>query len=105
MKRRKKIQFTDKQTENNGGIINTNLCNVKPEDKSFLPVEPKVTTRLTEDCLVIVMHFLVADPARVDGRSVGVLGVEDHWLVGRVNLKLMCESGTYARRIGSKIFG
>lgn len=63
--------------------------------QGFLPVEPEVTTGLAENRLVIVMHLLVADPAGVDGRSVGVLGVEDHRLVGRVNLKLMCESGTY----------
>lgn len=69
-----------------------------------LPVEPEVTTGLTENRLIVVMHFLVADPAGVDGRSVGVLRVEDHRLVGRVNLKLMCESGTYWRRLWSKIF-
>lgn len=63
-----------------------------------LPVEPEVAPRLTEDGLIVVMDLLVADPARVDRRSIGVLGIEDHRLVGRVNLKLLCESGTYTRR-------
>lgn len=67
-------------------------------------MEPEVTPGLTENCLVVVMHLLMADPTWVDGRSVGVLRVEDHRLVGRVNLKLMCESGTYWRRLWSKIF-
>lgn len=52
-------------------------------------MEPEVAATLTENGLVVVMHLLVADTAGVDGRSVGVLWVEDHRLVGRVNLKLI----------------
>jgi len=44
-------------------------------------VEPKVAARFTKDCLVIVMNFFVADSARIDWRSIGILRVEDHGLV------------------------
>lgn len=44
------------------------------------PMEPEVAPRLTEDSLIVVMDLLVADPARVDRRSIGVLGIEDHRL-------------------------
>lgn len=50
-------------------------------------MEPKVTTRLAEYRLIVVVHLLVADAARVDGRRVRVLRVEHHRLIRRVNLE------------------
>lgn len=46
-----------------------------------IPMEPEVASRFAENGLVIVMHLLVTDAARVDRRGVRVLGVEHHWLV------------------------
>lgn len=44
-------------------------------------VKPEVAARLAQDRLVIVMNFFVADPARIDWWSIGVLWVENHGLV------------------------
>ena len=55
-------------------------------NSSEVPVEPEVAAGFAEDGLVVVVHLLVADAARVDGRRVGILRVEDHRLVGRVDL-------------------
>ena len=50
------------------------------------PVEPEVAARLTQDGLVILMHLLVADTTGIDGRGRGVLWVNHHGLVRRVDL-------------------
>jgi len=44
-------------------------------------VEPEVAARLTQNCLIIVVHLFMTDAAGIYWWSVGVLGVEDHWLV------------------------
>lgn len=49
-------------------------------------MEPKVAPRFTEDCLIIVMYFLVADSARIDGRCIRILWVKHHWLVCWIDL-------------------
>uniref|UniRef100_A0A8D9BP52 Uncharacterized protein n=1 Tax=Cacopsylla melanoneura TaxID=428564 RepID=A0A8D9BP52_9HEMI len=47
---------------------------------------PEVTAGFAQDRLVIVVYFLMADTARVDGRGIRVLGIKHHGLVFRVNL-------------------
>lgn len=47
-------------------------------------MEPKIAARLAEDALVGFGDLLVADAARVDGRRIGIVGVEDHRLLRRV---------------------
>jgi len=50
------------------------------------PVEPEVATRLTQDGLIIVMDLFVTDATRIYWRSIGILWIENHWLVNWVNL-------------------
>ena len=48
-------------------------------------MEPEVTAALTKYGLVVIMDLLMAYPAGVDGRGVGVGGIEDHGLIGGVD--------------------
>lgn len=66
---------------NNSKILISNDSKEK-----YSPVKPEVAPAFAEDCLVIVVDFLMADAAGVDGGSIGVLGVEHHGLIGRVDL-------------------
>lgn len=49
-------------------------------------MEPEVATTLTENGLVIVMHFFMADATGVDGGSIRILGVEHHRLINWIHL-------------------
>lgn len=49
-------------------------------------MKPEVATTLTENGLVIVMHFFMADATGVDGGSIRILGVEHHRLIYWIHL-------------------
>lgn len=66
-------------------------CPVRTEKSHYpnslnSPMVPEVTPTLTQNSLVVVMNLLVANTTRVDGRGIGVLRIEYHGLVFRVNL-------------------
>lgn len=48
-------------------------------------VKPEIATRLAKDGLVVVVHLLVANAARIDRRRGRVLRVENHRLARRVD--------------------
>lgn len=49
-------------------------------------MKPEIAPGFAQDCLVVVVNFLMANPTGVNRRRIGVLWVEHHGLIGRIHL-------------------
>lgn len=61
---------------------------------SNLPMKPKITSRLTKNALIVVVHLLVTHTARIDRRRIRILRIKYHRCVDRIHL-----AGTHWHRL------